>query len=51
MSKDQLAAWAFSVLRECSEKAMFGTVTISMQNGVIGSVKVEESFKPPIDQK
>lgn len=49
MNKDQLLAWAFSVLKERIDQGTYGAVVITMQNGVIGHIKTEISEKPPIE--
>lgn len=41
--------WACGVVREAVDSGLYGTLTLSVQNGVIGNVKTETNSKPPID--
>lgn len=42
-------SWACSVLQKLVEDATYGSVTFSMQNGIIGNMKLETVSKPPVD--
>ena len=47
--KMQNYMWACSEIRKAVDAGTFGTLTLSMQNGVIGNVKTETNTKPPVD--
>jgi hypothetical protein len=47
--KIELAAWAFSVIREHVDKGSYGVLHIPMANGVIGDIKEEFNRKPVVD--
>lgn len=50
MKKDKMLVWAFSVLKENCDDEVFGNITFSMQNGVIGTAKIEKNTKAPVDE-
>ena len=41
--------WACGLLRDAVEAGIYGNITISMQNGIIGNAKTETVSKPPVD--
>ncbi len=43
--------WAFGELRDAIEGGMYGTLTFSIQNGVVAHAKKETVSKPPVDNK
>lgn len=49
MAKSELLLWAYSILSEHVNSDSFGTVTISMANGNISSVKCDINHKAPVD--
>lgn len=49
MNKDQLFAWACSILKQRIDEGIHGSVIIPMQNGIIGNVKTEYTEKPPLE--
>lgn len=49
MNKAEVYVWACGILRDAMESKNYGTLTFSMQNGIIGNVKKETVSKPPVD--
>ena len=43
--------WACAQIRDAIDACMYGSITISMQNGLIGNIKTETVSKPPVDMK
>lgn len=43
--------WACAKLMDAIQSGMYGSITFSMQNGVIGTSKIETVNKPPVDNK
>lgn len=47
--KIQCFMWACSKLREAVDAGEYGSMTISMQGGLIGNIRTEKTEKPPVD--
>ncbi len=43
--------WAVGLLRDAIDAGTYGSLTFSMQNGIIGNAKTETVAKPPVDSK
>lgn len=50
MNKNDQFMWMASIVKEKVDKGFYGSVTLTMQNGAIGLVKVEEVHKAPVDE-
>lgn len=50
IDKPRSLNWAMTILRDAVDSGTYGTITFSMQNGIIGNAKRETNMKPIIDR-
>ncbi len=43
--------WISGILKNASKDKLYGSITLTFQNGKITNCKVERSIKPPVDLK